>query len=54
MGLWGGEGSAIFKLGAAPESRECAIVLQIKTYNEADREAALHVLDTFEADCAEI
>ena len=50
----GGDGSTIFKLGAAPESRECAIVLQIKTYNEADRKAAQHVLDTFEADCAGI
>jgi hypothetical protein len=49
-----GDGSTIFKLGAAPESRECAIVLQIKTYSEAEREAARHVLDTFEADCERI
>jgi hypothetical protein len=56
MQTWhcGGDGSAIFKLGAAPESRECAIVLQIKTYSEAEREAARHVLDTFEADCERI
>ena len=46
-----GDGSTIFKLGATPESRECAIVLQVKTYSEAQREAARHVLATFEADC---
>jgi hypothetical protein len=50
----GGDGSTIIKLGAAPESRECAIVLQIKTYSEAEREVARHVLDTFEADCERI
>ena len=49
-----GDGSTIFKLGAAPESRDCAIVLQVKTYSEAEREAARHVLDTFEADCKRI
>ncbi len=49
-----GDGSTIFKLGAVPESRECAIVLQVKTYSEAEREAAQHVLDTFEADCERI
>ena len=56
MQIWDcrGDGSTIFKLGAAPESRECAIVLQIKTYSEAEREVAQHVLDTFEADCERI
>jgi hypothetical protein len=49
-----GDGSTIFKLGAVPESRECAIVLQVKTYSEAEREAARHILDTFEADCERI
>ena len=49
-----GDGSTIFKLGAVPEGRECAIVLQIKTYSEAEREAARHLLDTFEADCKRI
>lgn len=50
----GGDGSTVFKLGAVPEGRECVIVLQVKTYNEADREAAQHLLDTFEADCERI
>jgi hypothetical protein len=49
-----GDGSTIFKLGAVPEGRECVIVLQVKTYSEADREAARHVLDTFDADCERI
>lgn len=48
------DGSTIFKLAATPESRECAIVLQIKMYNEADREAARHVLESFETDCESI
>jgi hypothetical protein len=49
-----GDGSTIFKLGAVPEGRECVIVLQVKTYTEADREAARHLLDTFDADCERI
>lgn len=49
-----GDGSTIFTLGAAPEGRECVVMLQVKTYSEADREVARHVLDTFKADCERI
>ena len=40
-----------FTLDAAPEDRERVVVAQNPTHNEADREVAQHVLDTFEADC---
>ena len=39
-------------LAAAPEDRECAVVLQIGGYlQEGDEEGVQHILDTFEADC---
>jgi hypothetical protein len=38
-------------LAAAPANRECTILVQAVTYSEADREAARHILNTFEADC---
>jgi hypothetical protein len=41
-------------LAAAPENRECAVILQILTYSQPDREAARHILNTFEADCGGI
>jgi hypothetical protein len=41
-------------IAAAPEGRECLLTLQIVTFNEADRETASHILDTFEADCGGI
>ena len=46
-----GDGSTFLTLGAASENRDCAVMLQIKTYNEAGHEEAWHILDTFEADC---
>ncbi len=43
-------------LSAAPEGRECVIVLQIGGYfqTQTDREYVQHVLDTFETDCGRI
>jgi hypothetical protein len=39
-------------LSAAPEGRECAVVLQIGGYLQGgDEESIRHILDTFEADC---
>lgn len=46
--------SAFTTLAAAPEGSECVVVLSIRTYDEDDREAAQHILDTFELDCARI
>jgi hypothetical protein len=47
-----GNGEAnLVTLAAAPEGRECVVVLQIGMYGEADVEAGQRILDTFEADC---
>jgi len=47
-------GSTSYSLAAAPEGRECVVMLQITAYSEADRESAKHILDTFEVDCGRI
>ena len=47
-------GSTSYTLAAAPEGRECAVMLQITAYSEADRESAKHILDTFEVDCGRV
>jgi len=44
----------LFTASAAPQGRECVVVLQILAYSEADREVAQHILNTFEADCKRI
>jgi hypothetical protein len=47
-----GNGEAdLVTLAAAPEGRECVVVLQIGMYGEADVEAGQRILDTFEVDC---
>jgi hypothetical protein len=47
-----GNGEAnLITLAAAPEGRECVVVVQIRMYGEADGKAGQHILDTFEADC---
>lgn len=47
-----GSGEAeLVTLAAAPEGRECVVVLQIGMYGEADVEAGQRILDAFEADC---
>jgi hypothetical protein len=49
-----GEGVTNFVVAAAPEGRECVVVLQAKFANEADREAIQHMIDTFAVNCGEI
>jgi hypothetical protein len=51
---YGGTGATLHLLVAAPEGRECVVLLQVKTLDEADTEAGQHILDTFEADCGGI
>ncbi len=53
MGLGGNGdvGPKIFTLSAGPQDRERAVALHIWSYDEADREVAQHILDTFEVDC---
>jgi len=41
-------------LVAAPEDRECVVLLQIGGYLQGDEENIQHILDTFEADCGSI
>ena len=43
-------------LAAAPEGRECVVVLQVGGYyrTPTEKEGIQHVLDTFEADCGKI
>jgi hypothetical protein len=41
-------------LAAAPEGRECVVLMQIGGYLQGDEENIRHILDTFEADCASI
>ncbi len=40
-------------LSAVPEGSDCVVLMSIGMVGEADREAAQHILDTFEADCGE-
>ena len=41
-------------LAAAPEGRECVVLLQIGGYLQGDEENIQHILDTFEADCRSV
>ena len=41
-------------LAAAPEDRECVVVLQTGGYLQPEEERLRHVLDTFEVDCSGI
>jgi hypothetical protein len=47
-----------YTVAAAPEGRECVVLLQTSIASEgaseADREAVQHILDSFEADCAAV
>src|SRR5215210_3567773 len=50
-----GEGDhTALTLAAAPEGRECVVLLQIGGYLQGDEESVQHTLDTFEADCSKI
>ena len=39
-----------FMVAAAPEGRECVVVLGAKVASEAEHETIEHILDTFEVD----
>jgi hypothetical protein len=41
-------------LAAAPEGRECVVVLQVIMYGEDDVEVGQHILDTFKVDCGRV
>ena len=39
-------------LSAAPEGRECVVLMQLAMYGEANVEVGQHILDAFEVECA--
>lgn len=47
----GPDGATTFAVTAAPESRECVAVLDVRISDEADREAIEHLVGTVEVDC---
>jgi class 3 adenylate cyclase/tRNA A-37 threonylcarbamoyl transferase component Bud32 len=49
-----GEGVTNYVVAAAPEGRECVVVLQARFVDEADREAIQHMIDTVAVNCGEI
>ncbi len=50
-GISGHEATTV---AAAPEGRECVVVLQVGGFLEGYEEDVRHVLDTFETDCSKI
>jgi hypothetical protein len=47
-----GAEATFLTLLAAPEGRECVVLMQLAMYGEADVEVGQHILDTFEVECA--
>src|SRR5215217_1709095 len=47
----GVDGATTYSLAAAPEGRECVVVLGARISDEANREAIEHLVGTFEVDC---
>jgi hypothetical protein len=43
-----------YTLSVSPEGRACAVIAQIGVTDEADRDAARHILETFEVDCGRV
>jgi serine/threonine-protein kinase len=50
----GVDAATTFAVAAAPEGRECVVVLNARISDEADREAIEHIIDTFEVNCGGI
>jgi hypothetical protein len=47
-----GEPSLYFyTVAAAPEDRECVVVMKLGGFGEAERKLGQHIIDTFEVDC---
>ncbi len=40
-----------YTVAAAPEDRECVVVMKLGGFGEAERKLGQHVIDTFEVDC---
>jgi hypothetical protein len=50
----GVDDATTFTVAAAPEGRECVVVLGARVSEEADREAIEHIIRTFEVDCGRV
>jgi uncharacterized protein with PIN domain len=50
----GVDSATTYTVAAAPEGRECVVVLNARVSDEADRKTIDHLIDTFEVDCGEI
>ena len=50
----GVDNATTFTVAAAPEGRECVVVLGARISEEADREAIEHIIGTFEVDCGRV
>jgi hypothetical protein len=50
----GVDDATTFTVAAAPEGRECVVVLGARVSEEADREAIEHIIHTFEVDCGRV
>lgn len=46
--------ATLLTFSAAPDGGGCVVVMQAGMTSDADREAALHILDSFEADCGKV
>jgi len=47
-----GAAATFLTLSAAPEGRECVVLMQLAMYGEADVEVGQHILDALEVECA--
>jgi hypothetical protein len=47
----GVDNATTYTVAAAPEGRECVVVLGARIASEADRKAIQHIFDTFKVDC---
>jgi hypothetical protein len=50
----GVDDATTFTVAAAPEGRECVVVLGARVSEEDDREAIEHIIRTFEVDCGRV
>jgi hypothetical protein len=50
----GVDNATTFTVVAAPEGRECVVVLGARISDESDREAIEHLIGTFEVDCGRV
>lgn len=48
------DGADTYTIAAAPEGRQCVVVIDARISEESDREAIEHLIDTFEVDCGRV